>query len=306
MKKFFSPQLRKEIRRNRCYYLFVLPGICFYLLFRYVPMYFIQIAFRDYRVTRPLGQSEWAGLKYFEELFSTPGFYSALANTFIINFYKLLICFPVPIILAILLNELRFKSVRKGVQTILYLPHFISWVVVGSILTNLLTVNNGVVNGILENFEIGPIHFLSSPEWFRGILVVSELWKDAGYSAIIFLAALSAIDPQLYEAAQIDGANWLQRTWSITLSGIKDTIIVLLILRIGSMLLGNFDQVFTILSQPVYGVGDTLDTFVYRVGIQNNSYSLSAAAGLFNTVVAAVMLFLADRFAKRFGEQGLF
>lgn len=299
-------KLLNDIKKARNIYLFISLGLVFYIVFKYVPMYFIQIAFRDYRVTRPLNEAEWVGFKHFIALFNAPGFYDALANTLIINFYKLLVCFTAPIFLAIFLNEIKIKKFKRVTQTIFYLPHFISWAVIGSILTNLLSVNNGVINGLLETMGFEAIHFLGSKQYFRGIVVLSELWRDAGYSAIIFLAALTAIDPQLYEAADIDGANWIKKMWYITLAGIKDTIVVLLILRMGSMISGNFDQIFTILNPQVYAVGDTLDTFVYRMGLQNGRYGLSAAAGLFNTVVAAILLFTSDRIAKKVGERGLF
>lgn len=298
--------LFKQIYKARKWYLFILPAVVFYAIFAYWPLYFIQIAFVNFRVTRPLGNSEFQGMKYFIEIFTTPGFWQALKNTLVINIYKLLVCFPSPIILAILMNELSNKYFKRTVQTVLYLPHFVSWIVVSSILVNFLSINGGLLNEIRAIFGMKPVMFLGKSQYFRSILVLSELWKEAGWGTIIYLAALTGIDPQLYEAAEIDGANWFQKVYHITLSGIKDIIMVMLILQIGAMMGSNFDQIQSLISPIVYDTGDTLSTFVYRVGIQNCRYSFSTAAGLFNSVVGGILLFSADRLAKRFGERGLF
>lgn len=298
--------LARRIYAHRHIYLFVLPGLLFFLVFRYYPLYFLQIAFRNFRVTRPLSASPWVGFQYFEEVFTSVSFQGALVNTLVLNLLKLLICFPAPILLALMLNELRSPLYKRGVQTILYLPHFVSWVVIASILTNLLSVQGGLFNKIGALFSAEPVMFLGEKGMFKIILVLSDLWKESGYGAIIYLAALTAIDPQLYEAADIDGANRFQRMWHITLAGIKETVVVMLILRVGAMLGGSFDQVQSLINPQVQAAGDTLDTFVYRLGISQNRYGFAAAAGLFNSVVAAILLFLSDRFAKRLGERGLF
>ncbi|HML47930.1 MAG TPA: ABC transporter permease subunit [Clostridia bacterium] len=299
----------KRVRRlyaARRIYLFVLPGLLFFLVFRYYPLYFLQIAFRNYRVTRPLDASPWVGFAYFREVFTSVSFAGALENTLILNLSKLLICFPAPIVLALMLNELKSRSYKRVVQTILYLPHFISWVVISSILTNFLSVQGGLINKLTALFGAGPVMFLGEKAYFKPILVLSDLWKESGYGAIIYLSALTAIDPQLYDAAAIDGAGRLQCIWHIALAGIKETIVVMLILRIGSMLSGSFDQVQSLINPQVLAAGDTLDTFVYRLGISQNRYGFAAAAGLFNSAVAAALLFCSDRFAKRLGERGLF
>lgn len=295
-----------QVWKARYWYLFVLPAVIFFLIFRYYPLYFIQIAFKEFRITRALTDSPFVGMYYFKELFNSPGFWTAFANTIIINIYKLIVCFPAPIIVAILINEIRNRLFKRSVQTILYLPHFVSWIVVASIITNFLSVNGGVVNNIMNLFGMEPVMFLGKKEYFRGILVLSELWKEVGYGAIVYLSALTAIDPQLYDSADIDGAGWFQKIVYITIVGIKEIIIVMLIIRVGSMLGGNFDQVQSLLNKQVLSVGDTLDTYVFRVGISLNRYSFATAAGLFNTVIAAGMLFTADRFAKRIGERGIF
>ena len=303
---FSKPSLWREISRAKGWYLFVLPLLLFLIIFRYWPLYFLQIAFRDFRVSRPLENSNWVGFQYFQELFSTPGFWQAFCNTLIINLYKLLICFPLPIVLALLLMEIKSQRIRRPIQTILYLPHFISWVVVANILTNLLAFNGGAINNLRELLGLQPVMFLGAKEYFRGILVASDLWKEAGWSMIIYIAALAGIDPQLYEAAYIDGANRWQKLVYITLKEIMPVVTVMLILRVGAIFGGSFDQVQTLLNPQVLPVGDTLDTFVYRVGIGNSRYSYSTAAGLFNSALSALFLFTSDRVAKRLGGQGVF
>ena len=298
--------LWRRIVRNRSIYLFVLPGLAFFLLFRIYPLYFLQIAFRDFRITRSIDRSPWMGFKYFIEVFQTVSFGDALKNTILINLYKLAVCFPAPIILALMFDSVQNRALKHSAQTILYLPHFLSWVVIASILTNLLSTSNGVVNNLLNAMGHESIGFLVSKEHYRSILVLSDLWKETGYGAIIYIAALTSIDPELYDAATVDGASKLQSIWHVSIAGIKDTIVIMLILRIGAMMGSNFDQVHSLLNPQVYSVGDTLDTFVYRVGMSNLRVSFAAAAGLFNSAVAAVLLFSSDWLAKRLGERGLF
>lgn len=298
--------LGKRIWEKRALYWFVIPGILFYLLFRIYPLYFLQIAFRDFRVTRPLAASEWVGLTYFKEVFSSVGFTQALRNTLIINFYKLIFCFPAPIVLALMLNELRFTGFKRVAQTALYLPHFVSWVIIASIIHNFASVHGGLINQIRLNLGMDAYAFLTDKKLFRGLLVVSDIWKGMGYGSIIYLAAITAIDPELYEAAAIDGAGRFKRIWHITLSGIRPTIVTMLILRIGSMMGGSFDQINPLMNEQIQSVGDTLATYIYRTGISQTRFSFAAAAGIFNTVVAAILLFSADWFAKRMGERGIF
>lgn len=297
--------LRREISRARGWYLFVLPLLVFLVVFRYSPLYFLQIAFRDFRVTRPLEKSPWVGVQYFEEVFFTPGFWDAFRNTLIINLYKLLVCFPIPILLALLLMEIKSVRIRRPIQTVLYLPHFISWVVVANILTSLLSYNGGAINNLREFLNLDAIMFLGSKKYFRGLLVISDLWKEAGWGMIIYLAALTGIDPQLYEAADMDGAGRFQKLVHITFKEILPVITVMLILRLGAVFGGSFDQVQTLLNPQVLPVGDTLDTFVYRVGISNGRFSFSSAAGLFNSVLSAGFLFVSDRVAKKLGGRGV-
>lgn len=296
----------RQIKKSKHIYLFILPGLVALIIFRYVPMYFLQIAFKDYRVTRALSNCRFVGLKNFQDVFSSVGFFNALQNTLLLNFLKIVICFPAPIILALLLNEIKRNRYKRLVQTMIYLPHFLSWVVISSILFNFLSVQNGLFNQVRAALGFDRVFYLGSTSGFKFILALSDLWREAGYGTIIYLGALASIDPQLYEAAMIDGANRFQCMWHITLVGIRDTIIVMLILRVSRMLGGNFDQVQTLMNAQVMEVADTLDTYVYRLGVSQSRYSFAAAAGLFNSAVAAILLVTSDFVSKRCGQESIF
>ena len=290
--------------RNQIY-LFIIPAIVYFIVFKYKPLYFLQIAFRDFRITRPLENSPWIGFDHFIELFASNDFKQALINTLIISFYKLLFGFPTPIILALMLNELRNEIFKRVSQSILYLPHFISWSVVGGIVYSLFSIHNGVVNDVIIWFGGEPIYFTGSTEHFRSLLVLSDVWKTMGWGTILYLAALSTIDPVLYEAAYVDGATKLQRLWHITLPGITTTIVVLFIINIGHLLDVGFEQILVMSNPMVISVADIIDTYVFRVGLQQGDHGLAAAAGLFKTFIAAIMVFTADRAAKMFGQRGI-
>lgn len=294
-----------KIKKNRNWYVFVLPAVVFYVVFAYSPMYFLQIAFRDYRLTRALQDSPWVQFKYFLQLFTASEFWTAFYNTLSISLKKLVFGWPVPIVLSILLNEiLNFKS-KQIYQTIIYLPHFISWVIIGGIIYSFTSVPDGLFNKILSLFGEEPIVFLGQVKMFQPILVLSDIWRDAGWGTIIYLAAITRISPDLYEAARIDGAGRLQQILNITLPGIKDIVIVMLILRLGNILNVGFEQVLVLQNNMVMSVGDTLDTFVWRTGLLNGRYSYATAAGLFKGVIASVMIISADIISKKSGEQGL-
>ncbi len=297
--------LWREIKRNRSIYAFVIPAVIFFLVFKYYPMYFLQVAFRDFRITRTVDASAWVGFKYFSQLFATSGFWSALRNTLTISLGKLVFGFPLPVILALLLNEIKSRRAKQLYQTIVYLPHFISWVVISGIIYNLTAMPNGLFNQIAVLFGGQPSVILGNKQLFQPILVISEIWKETGWGTIIYLAALTQIGSELYEAARIDGANRFQQILYVTLPGIKEIVIVMLILRIGNILNVGFEQVMVMQNEMVLSVGDTLDTFVWRLGLQNGRYSFATAAGLFKGVVAAVMIFTADRISKGVGESGL-
>lgn len=302
--KSAAPHWLRRIRKDRNLYIIVLPGFLFYLVFSYFPLYGILVAFKDFRITRGIMDSPWAGLKYFEQLFTTPGFTDALVNTIAISFMKIGFSFPFPIILAILLNELKSKRFRSFTQNLMYLPYLISWIIIGGIIYNFLSMD-GIVNGIRSMFGLGSMLYLGEKEYFRWLLVISDIWKNSGWYAIIYLAALTRINSEIYESATVDGASWLRKTWHITLPGVKDVMIVLLILSMGHLLSAGFDQVLVLYNQRVYETGDILDTFIYRNGILQGRFSFAAAAGLVMTLVSAVLLLLTDRIAKKSGERGL-
>ena len=295
----------REIKRKRNIYLFVLPAVVFFLLFHYYPMYFLQIAFRDFRITRAVGASPWVGLKYFEQLFSSTGFWNAFWNTLIISIEKLVCGFPLPILLALLLNEIRSERVKHIYQTVIYLPHFVSWVVISGILYNLTAMPEGLINKIIVILGGEANVILGDKALFQPILVLSEIWKETGWGTIVYLAALTQISADLYEAAKIDGASRFQQMIHVTLPGIKDIVIVMLIMRVGNVLNVGFEQVMVLQNDMVLSVGDTLDTYVWRVGLQDCRYSYATAAGLFKGIVAAIMIFAADRVSKSVGENGL-
>ncbi|MCG8452001.1 MAG: ABC transporter permease subunit [Spirochaetales bacterium] len=297
--------LIRDVRRNRVWYAFVFPVVAFFLIFKYVPFYFVTIAFRDYRITRSIGDAPFAGLKYFIQLFETPGFRQAFVNTLLISFYKLIWGFPAPIILAVLLNELRSQRFKKWTQTLIYLPHFISWAVIGGILQNLLSLNDGSVNKIIEIMGFDPIFWLGDKSIFRGLLVTTDIWKSAGWGTIIYLASITRINPELYEAARIDGARRWQEIMYITLPSIRDVIIVLLILRLGNLLNVGFEQILILKNDLVQDVGDVLDTFVYRTGLIERRYSYATAAGLFKSLLATFFLVTSDWLSKKFSGEGL-
>ncbi len=296
----------RTLYRARMWYLFVLPLVLYFLIFKLFPLYYTQIAFRDYRVTRSIEACEWVDLENFQILIKTPGFWQALGNTLLISLYKLAFCFPIPILMAVLLSEMRSHRLKRVYENILYLPHFLSWVIVGSVLANLTALNGGLFNNLLRALGQKPVMFLGEKEMFRPILVLTDIWKETGWSMIVYLAALAGVDPELYDAAKVDGANWYQRIWHISLAGIKSIIVVLFIMRVGNLLNVGFEQVQTLVNDMTLETGDILDTFVYRIGIQQGRYSIATAAGVFKSAVAALMLFLADRFSKALGEEGLF
>lgn len=290
----------KSFHKHKYYYLLLLPGIIYFLIFKYIPMGGITIAFQDFKIAGSIFTSPWAGLKWFRILFETPDFWVALKNTVIISFYKLIFNFPAPIILALLLNEVLNGVFKRVIQTIIYFPHFVSWVVLGGILFSVFSTDTGLLK--LLGLSISPI---MNPSTFRGFLVGSEMWKEAGWGTVIYLAAIAGVNPELYEAARIDGANRFQLVRHITLPSIASTIVVLLILRTGQILNVGFDQVFILYNPLVYNVSDILDTYVYRVGLTTGRYSFAAAAGLFQSAVGMLLLLFTNWLVRRMGERGL-
>jgi putative aldouronate transport system permease protein len=289
------------------YVMLALP-MAFFILFRYVPMTNIVIGFKDYNIFQGVWSegSPWVGWKWFQRAFASRDFWNAMRNTLWLNFLDLLMGFPAPIILALLLNELVFKNFKKLTQTIIYLPHFLSWIIVSSIASRLLAPTTGVVNIFLvENFGIGPIDFLmDKPKWVATYIVFG-VWKEMGWGTIIYLAAITGINPELYEAAEVDGAGRWRKLWNVTLPGIRPTIVVLLIMNIGRILGVELDRPYTMMNNIVIEVADVLSTLVYRLGIRSFQFSLTAAIGLFQSVICVIFLVAANSFAKKFGERGI-
>ncbi|SDD90422.1 putative aldouronate transport system permease protein [Paenibacillus sp. UNCCL117] len=295
-----------HMRTNVSLYLILLPGLLYYAVFHYIPMYGITIAFKEYDVFGGINGSEWIGLQHFRELFASEAFGVVLRNSMLISLYKIAFNFPVPIVLAVLLNEVRKMAFKRTIQTIVYMPYFLSWVVIAGLVINFLSPSSGVVNMLLKSAGFETINFLADKAYFRSIIVLSDLWHGMGWNTIIFLAALTGVDPQLYEAAKMDGAGRLRQMFHITLPGIRSTIVVLLLMKIGHMMDNGFEQMFLLSNPLVYEVGDVFETYVYRMGLIEARYDYSTAVGLFKSCVGLVLLLLANTMARRFGERGIF
>ena len=298
--------LMQRIWRYRMIYLMLLPGLIYFAIFRYGPLYIAQIAFKDFEPILGVEGSPWVGFANFITFFHSYYFSQLIANTLIISTAKLVIGLPPAIILALALSEARFLKLARLTQTVSYLPHFLSWVVMFGVLLGLLSPSEGLVNQAIAKVGVSPIDFLTDPNWFRAIIIGSDIWKETGWGAIIYLAALLAIDPSQYEAAAIDGASRLQRIWFISLPGIKDVIVLVTLLRLGHILDAGFEQIFVLYSLPVYNVSDIIDTWVYRQGLLNFQFSLATAVGLFKGVIGLALVVFANRIAKRFSGSGLY
>ncbi|QHT62844.1 sugar ABC transporter permease [Paenibacillus lycopersici] len=298
--------LLRYIWFNRYLYLMLTPALVYYLIFHYIPMYGAIVAFKDFSITKGILGSDWAGFKQFDYLFSQDKFWQVIKNTVIISLYRLTFGFPAPIIAALLLNEVRSRAFKKSVQTVIYLPHFISWVILGGILINLLSTDSGVVNNIIKLFGGTPIGFLSNETYFRSTLVFSMIWKEFGWNTIIYMAALAGISPHLYEAAVLDGANRFQRLLYLTLPLIRSTIMLVLILRLGGIMEAGFEQIFVLYNPAVYRVSDIIDTYVYRIGLTDGRFSLAAAVGLFKSLINFGLLVIANWLSRKMGENGVY
>nr|WP_238540598.1 sugar ABC transporter permease [Paenibacillus mucilaginosus] len=296
----------RDILRDRWLYLMLLPGIAYFIVFKYVPMYGVTMAFQDYKPHLGMLNSPWVGMKHFERFFAEPQFWMLFRNTVLLAVYNLVFFFPMPIILALMLNEVRSGGYKRFVQTLIYIPHFVSWVVVVGIFYLLLTTENGVLNEIIFRLTGEKIAFLLDPDWFRTMIISQSIWKEVGWGTIIFLAALAGVDLQLYEAARMDGAGRWRQLWHITLPAIRSTIIILLILRLGNFLDSGFEHIFLMLTPTNRDVGDVFDTYVYVKGMTQAQYSYSAAVGLFKSVVGLGLVLGSNWLAKRFGQEGVY
>lgn len=309
----------KERKKNRPKYtisvfkkelplhLMLLPGLIIILIFSYVPMGGLIIAFQDFIPSKGLfGNQEWIGLKNFEYVFNFPGFGQAMKNTVIIAFWKIVLGLVVPIVFALMLNEVHRIRFKKTVQTIVYLPYFLSWVVLGGIFLDILSPGSGVVNQVITALGGDEIFFLGDNDYFQGTLIVTDLWKNFGYGAIVYLAAILGIDTDLYEAARIDGANRWRQTWHVTLPGIRMIIVLMMVLSLGNVLNAGFDQVFNLYSKAVYESGDILDTFVYRLGLIDAQYGPATAVGLFKSVISTIFISVSYFLAYKLADYRVF
>ncbi|GIP16363.1 protein LplB [Paenibacillus montaniterrae] len=298
--------LLKRLYRERWMYVLLAPGLLYFIIFKYVPMWGVLLAFKDYQPFLGFFQSEWVGLEHFRVFFTNPEFDMLLVNTLLLSLYNLIFFFPAPILLALLLNEIRIALFKRTIQTLVYVPHFISMVIVASLTYVLLTTENGIVNELIYQQTGEKIDFLTSPDWFRPLIIIQTIWKECGWGTIIFLAALAGVDPEQYEAAIMDGANRWRQTWHITLPSIRSTIIILLILRMGDVLDNGFEQIYLLLNPLNRSVAEVFDTYVYMVGITQGAFSYSTAVGLFKSIVGLILVMGANWLAKRFGQSGLY
>ena len=304
-RKLRSQQLR-SLARNKLLYLMILPGLIYFIIFKYVPMGGLIISFQDYQPFLGIKESPWVGLKHFERLFTEPTFVMLLRNTLVLFGLELLFFFPVPIILALMLNEVRHKMFKSTIQTIIYIPHFMSWVIIVSITYVFLTLDGGLINEMLAALGGQKISFLTSPEWLRPMYILQIIWKEAGWSTIIYLAAITVVDTQLYEAADMDGASRMRKIWHVTLPAIRPVIIVLLILKIGNTLELGFEHMYLLLNSINREVGEIFDTYIYTAGLRNGQLSFSTTVGLFKGLVGLILVILTNRLAKKLGEDGVY
>lgn len=298
--------LVEHMRKHPSIYLMVVPLLVYYALFHFYPMAGIVIAFKIFSLRSGMFGSDWVGLKYFEQLFTNKAFWRVFRNTIIISVGKILMGFPLPIIIALLLNEIRTTGLKRMVQTIIYLPRFLSWVVLGGIMCNLFALDGGAINQWLRTKGYAQINILANADNFRWTLIISETLKSAGWGSIIYMAAISSIDTEMYEAAIVDGAGRYKQMWYITLPNLMPTMAVMLILSLGGIMSAGFDQVLVLYNAAVYSTGDIIDTYVYRQGLQDAKYSLSTAAGLFKSVIGCFMIIISNFAAHKLGQEGLF
>lgn len=297
-----KPSAWKRIRRDKWMLGMMLPGILVFVLFKYVPMFGIVVGFQDFKPYLGVLHSPWVGLKHFATFFQDESFLRLFSNTLIFGVLNLVFAFPLPIIVALMLNEVRANWYKRTIQTFIYIPHFISWVVVAALTVSFFGSDDGIVNSLMGT----QTNFLANPSTFRAEIVLQGIWKGTGWGTIIYLAALSGVDPQLYEAAQIDGANRRQQMWHVTLPAIRGTIVILLILHMGSFLNVGFEQLLLMINPLVQNVGDVYETYVYDIGVTHGELSYSTAVGLFKSVISLILILLTNKISKWLGEEGLF
>jgi putative aldouronate transport system permease protein len=291
--------------RNKWLYIFLIPGILYLLVFKYLPMAGLVIAFKDLSLTKGIVDSKWVGWYHFETLFQSSNFYRILKNSLLLSFYQIVWGFPAPIILALMLNEIRHMFFKRITQTILYLPHFISWVVLAGIVMSFLSPSTGIVNHVLNTMGFESVPFLLKPEYFRTIIVSAEIWKEVGWGTIIYFAAMSGIDPTLYESATIDGAGRMRKMWHITLPGISATIVILLLLKLGNILENGFEQIYLLYNPMTYATGDVFETYTYRIGLQQGRISYGTAVGMFKALVGFTLIIMANSVSRKLSGKSI-
>lgn len=301
-----TPQSLINLKKYKLLYLMILPGLLYFVVFKYLPMGGLIIAFQDYQPYKGITGSPWVGFKHFIRLFTEPTFFMLLRNTLVLFAMNIFIFFPLPIVVALMLNEVRHKFFKSAIQTIIYIPHFLSWVIIVSISYVFMTVDGGVLNELIVSLGGKKISFLTSPEWLRTVYIGQIIWKELGWSTIIYLAAITVVDTQLYEAAQMDGAGRLRKTWHVTLPAIRPVIITLLILKIGHTLDLGFEHMYLLLNSLNRDVAEIFDTYIYTAGLRNGQLSFSTTVGLFKGVVGLILVILSNKFAKKIGEDGVY
>ncbi|NOU79444.1 ABC transporter permease subunit [Paenibacillus sp. LMG 31459] len=296
----------KRLKRDKWLYVLLMPGILYFLIFKYVPMWGAALAFKNYQPFTGFWASEWVGFEHFRNFFQNPDFFKLLRNTLLLSLYSLAIAFPAPIIIALMLNEVRASLYKRTIQTLIYIPHFISMVIVVSLTYVLFTTQGGIINELIFQWTGQKIDFLADPHWFRPMIILQNLWKDCGFGTIIFLAAISGVDLEQYEAAHMDGASRWRQIWHITLPSIRSTIIVLLILRTGDLLDNGFEHIYLMSNALNRDVADVFDTYVYTMGITMGAFSYSTAVGLFKSVIGIFLIVSSNYLAKKFGQSGIY
>lgn len=307
-KEKFSRLVKKDFQRNKWLYVMILPVVLYYILFAYLPMTGIVIAFKDYKPALGIWDSAWTGmygLKHFIDFFKNPFFWRLIRNTVTISLYTLVLSFPAPILLALMLNEIRFRKVRRITQTISYFPHFISVVVVCGMLRQ-FCLSDGLFNNILELFHVSSQSWLQVPDAFRAIYVGSDIWQSIGWNSIIYIAAIAGVDTQLYEAAEMDGAGRWKKVWHITLPCIKPTIIILFIMQVGKMMSVGYEKIILLYNPAIYETADVISSYVYRKGLLDSDWSYSTAVNLFNSVINFALVIFANKISKKTSETSLF
>jgi putative aldouronate transport system permease protein len=298
-------KLGLDLRKDWDLYAMLIPGIIFVAIFRYTPMYGVLIAFKDFNIFSGMKDSPWVGMANFNRLFQSEEFANVFTNTIVISLMKIVFLFPLPIIMALLMNEIGSVVFKRSIQTVAYLPHFLSWVIVSGLFLQLLSVNDGVLNQLLTGLGLHAVPFFMDNGIFRWVLLISAGWKETGWSTIVYLAAITTIDPSLYEAARMDGAGRFRQMWNVTLPGMAPVILLMLILRLGSILDAGTEQILVMYNPTVYPVSDVIGTFVYRIGLGQQDYSFSTAVGLFESAVAFVMVLGGNFLSRKYLERGI-